>query len=74
MTSLLPIISDILPIIMPSQVQVTKSSELDPGTGQTEGMIRKGAIVGKSDKICASGISLLITPAQAHFFPNIHAT
>lgn len=55
MTSLLPIIKDILPIIMPSAVHITRASELDGGTGQTEGMIRKGAIVGKSDKICASG-------------------
>lgn len=53
--SFLPIIKDLLPIVMPSSVQVTKSTELDAGTGQTEGMIRKGAIVNKSDKICASG-------------------
>jgi hypothetical protein len=58
MTSLLPIIEDILPIIMPSTVHVTKASELDAGTSQTQGMIRKGAIVGKSDKICASGKSV----------------
>ncbi|XMA11865.1 hypothetical protein WAI453_004656 [Rhynchosporium graminicola] len=54
MTSLLPIIKDILPIIMPSQVHVTKSTELDIATGQTDGMVRKGAIVKKSDKVCAS--------------------
>lgn len=41
-------------MIMPGPVQVVKSTELDAGTGQTEGMIRKGAIIGKSDKICAS--------------------
>jgi hypothetical protein len=55
MTSLLPIISDIIPMVMPAAVQVTKSTDLDAGTGQTEGMIRKGAIINKSEKICASG-------------------
>ncbi|TVY21762.1 hypothetical protein LARI1_G001226 [Lachnellula arida] len=39
---------------MPSSVHVTKSTALDEGTGQTEGMIRQGAIIDKSDKICAS--------------------
>ena len=55
MSSFIPILRDIIPIIMPSEVQVTKSTELDAGTGQTEGMIRKGAIVKKSEHICASG-------------------
>jgi hypothetical protein len=59
MTSILPILKDIIPIIMPSSIHVTKSTELDAGTGQTEGMIRKGAIANKSDKICASGGSYL---------------
>lgn len=55
MTSLLPIVKDILPIIMPGAVHVTKSEDIKESTGQTEGMIRKGAIVDKSDKLCASG-------------------
>jgi hypothetical protein len=55
MTSLLPIISDIIPMVMPAPVHVTKATDLDAGTGQTEGMIRKGAIVNKSEEICASG-------------------
>lgn len=58
MTSLLPILQDIVPIVMGgAAVHVTKSTELDAGTVQTEGMIRKGAIVNKSDKVCASGKS-----------------
>ncbi|KAG0645454.1 hypothetical protein D0Z07_8622 [Hyphodiscus hymeniophilus] len=52
---------------MPSTVHVTKSTELDTGTGQTEGMIRKGAIVGKSDKICAS-----VMIAHPHSSSAIH--
>jgi hypothetical protein len=42
-------------MLRPGKVQVVKSTELDGGTGQTEGMIRKGAIVGMSDHLCASG-------------------
>ncbi|KAF4630676.1 hypothetical protein G7Y89_g7459 [Cudoniella acicularis] len=60
MTSLLPIIKDVIPIIMPAAVQVTKSSEIQESTSQTEGMIRKGAIVDKSDKLCASGTTHLV--------------
>src|SRR2546430_1880860 len=55
MSSFIPILKDILPIIMPSEVHVTKSTELVAGIGQTEGMIRKGAIVKKSEHLCASG-------------------
>ncbi|KAL8697858.1 MAG: hypothetical protein Q9224_002117 [Gallowayella concinna] len=40
---------------MTQEVQVTKASSLQAaGTGQTEGMIRQGAIVDQSDKLCAS--------------------
>lgn len=49
------VLKDIVEMIVPSHVSVTKASDLDAGTGQTEGMIRKGAIINKSDKICASG-------------------
>jgi len=55
MSSLLPLLKDLVPIVMGSStVHVTRSTDLDSGTGQTEGMIRKGAIVNKSDKLCAS--------------------
>lgn len=40
---------------MAQAVQVTKASSLQTSTGQTEGMIRQGAITDQSDKICASG-------------------
>jgi len=45
-------------MLRPGKVQVVKSTELDEGTGQTEGMIRKSAIVGMSDRLCASGRSI----------------
>ena len=40
--------------MMAAPVEVTKASEVHTHTGQTEGMIRQGAIIDKSDKICAS--------------------
>jgi len=52
---------------MPGEVSVTKSTELSEGTGQTEGMVRKGAIVGKSDKICGT-----VMIAQPHTSSAIH--
>jgi hypothetical protein len=47
-------------MLRPGKVQVVKSTELDEGTGQTEGMIRKGAIVAMSDHLCASGRSMFL--------------
>ncbi len=40
---------------MAAPVEVTKASEFDSNTGQTEGMTRMGAVVNKAS-ICASGI------------------
>ena len=40
---------------MAGAVQVTRAASLTTSTGQTEGMIRQGAIVDQSDKLCASG-------------------
>jgi uncharacterized RmlC-like cupin family protein len=39
---------------MASPVEITKASELHTASGQTEGMVRKGAIVNRCDSICAS--------------------
>lgn len=41
---------------MASEIQVTRAASLQTSTGQTEGMIRQGAIVDQSDKLCASGM------------------
>lgn len=46
---------------MVAEVQVTKASDIKTSTGQTEGMIRQGAIVDKSDKVCASGMLRRLT-------------
>ena len=38
------------------EIHITKASDIDEDMGtNTKGMIRKGAIVDKSDKMCASG-------------------
>lgn len=41
---------------MPAEVQRVRAADIETSTGQTEGMIRQGAIVDKSDKVCASGM------------------
>lgn len=54
--SFFSIIPDILPMILPSTVQVTKASELELQRAGTEApMIRQGAVIGKSDRMCATG-------------------
>ncbi|EXU99072.1 cupin domain protein [Metarhizium robertsii] len=52
---------------MSTHVHITRASELDAGIGQTEGMIRKGAIIGKSDRICS-----LVMTAKPHTSSVIH--
>ena len=47
---------------MPAPVQVTKASELHTNTGQTDGMIRQGAIIDQSDNLSVSGPSPLPIP------------
>lgn len=39
-----------------TEVQVIKASDIKTSTGQTEGMVRQGAIIDKSDKVCASSM------------------
>ena len=58
--SLLSLLPDILPMIIPSEVQVTKASDLEAQrAGKDAAMIRQGAVVGKTDKMCATGESPL---------------
>ncbi|KAI1413114.1 RmlC-like cupin [Hypoxylon sp. FL1857] len=63
--SLLP---DILPMIMPSEVQVTKASDLEAQReGKDAPMIRQGAVIGKSDRMCAT-----VTSSGADEEPKRH--
>ncbi|KAF7541100.1 hypothetical protein G7054_g824 [Neopestalotiopsis clavispora] len=68
--SFFSLIPDILPMILPSSVQITKASELETQrSGNTSPMIRQGAVIGKSDRMCAtdtiiyaaSGVGVLVT-------------
>lgn len=51
---------------MAQEVQVTKACSLQASGGQTEGMIRQGAITNQSDKICASGKNPAVSILNHH--------
>lgn len=64
MASLLPLIHDILPMVLPASIAVTKAADVlppptDPGEQNGERprvqVISRNAVVEKSDKMCASG-------------------
>lgn len=60
--SLLP---DLLPMILPSEVQITKASDLEAQRGGKDApMIRQGAVIGKSDRMCATGKLPIYLPVQ----------
>ncbi|TFK52825.1 hypothetical protein OE88DRAFT_1303800 [Heliocybe sulcata] len=52
---------------MSKSIYQTKAFQVEDGTGQTEGMIRQAAIVGKSDKICGT-----VMRAQPHSHSAVH--
>ncbi|KAH6982740.1 RmlC-like cupin domain-containing protein [Ilyonectria destructans] len=54
MASLFPLISEILPMIMPSSTRITRAKQLEPAHPTVEGpVIQREAIVNKCDKMCA---------------------
>ncbi|KAK3939997.1 RmlC-like cupin domain-containing protein [Diplogelasinospora grovesii] len=82
MASLLPLIQDILPMIMPSSISVAKAADIVPPTsspasqneqqqnGEAPGagaggvrVLSRNAVVGKTDKMCAS--VLVVKPKSA---------
>ncbi|KAL2024888.1 hypothetical protein VTK56DRAFT_3587 [Thermocarpiscus australiensis] len=72
MASLIPLIQDILPMILPASVAVTKAADVlphdtqpDAGDGKISGVrvISRDAIVNKTDKMCAS--VLVIKPKSS---------
>ncbi|KAI1079002.1 cupin domain-containing protein [Whalleya microplaca] len=47
-------------MILPSEVHITKASDLEAQReGKDAAMIRQGAVIGKSDKMCATGKSIV---------------
>ncbi|KAI1042274.1 hypothetical protein LB505_003099 [Fusarium chuoi] len=52
MSSLLPLISEILPMIMPASANITRAKQLEPTHPTVEGpVIERPAVVGKCDNI-----------------------
>jgi hypothetical protein len=56
MSSLLPLISEILPMIMPASANITRAKQLEPTHPTVEGpVIERPAVVGKCDNMCVTG-------------------
>ena len=56
MASLLPLISELLPMVMPAPAEVTRAKDLHPVHPTVEGpVLQRDAIMDKCDKMCASG-------------------
>lgn len=59
MASLLPIISDILPIVMPASAQVMRAEQLRPASSAVDGpTVTRVAVADICDRMCASGPAL----------------
>ncbi|CAM1508563.1 Fc.00g054110.m01.CDS01 [Cosmosporella sp. VM-42] len=59
MSSLMPIISEILPMIMPAPTRITKAEEIEPPYPTVEGpVIQRPAVVNKCDKMCTSVLTI----------------
>ncbi|KAJ4004686.1 hypothetical protein NW766_011417 [Fusarium irregulare] len=55
MASLLPLIAEILPMIMPASANITRAKQLEPTHPTVEGpVIERPAVVGKCDNMCVS--------------------
>ncbi|OAA82302.1 Cupin, RmlC-type [Akanthomyces lecanii RCEF 1005] len=55
MASLIPFISEILPMIMPASTHVTAAKDLQPTHPTVEGpVITRAAVIDRCDKMCAS--------------------
>jgi hypothetical protein len=81
MASLLPLIQDILPMILPASVTVTKAADILPPetqpTEEAEGakpdvrVISRHALVDKTDKMCASGTTIQTARHPCFRFPKM---
>ncbi|KAF7561446.1 hypothetical protein G7046_g2697 [Stylonectria norvegica] len=55
MASLLPLIGDLLPMVMPAATRIIQAKQLEPAYPTVEGpVIQRAAIINKCDKMCAS--------------------
>ncbi|KAI1329780.1 cupin domain-containing protein [Xylariaceae sp. FL0255] len=67
MSGIFSLLPDILPMIMPSAVSVVKETDLKAQRQEDAVMIRQGAVVGKSDKMCAT-----VMIAKPHCSSAVH--
>ncbi|KAI1122486.1 cupin domain-containing protein [Nemania abortiva] len=70
MSSIFSLLPDILPMIMPSAITVVKAADLETQRQQKSDdspMIRQGAIIGKSDRMCAT-----VMRAKPHCSSAVH--
>ncbi|KAI0595527.1 cupin domain-containing protein [Biscogniauxia sp. FL1348] len=68
MDSFFSLIPDLLPMILPSAVHVVKASDLEAQRNAKDAsMIRQGALIGKSDKMCAT-----VLVAKPHCSSAVH--
>ncbi|KAH9892201.1 RmlC-like cupin domain-containing protein [Xylariomycetidae sp. FL2044] len=68
MASFFSLLPDILPMIIPSNVSITKASDLEAQrAGKDDSMFRQGAVIGKSDKMCAT-----VLIAKPHCSSAVH--
>ncbi|KJZ75391.1 hypothetical protein HIM_05317 [Hirsutella minnesotensis 3608] len=59
MASLLPLISDILPMVMPASAEVIRADQLQPAQSSGDGSAEnRPAVVGKCGKMCASVLTV----------------
>ncbi|KAF2968076.1 hypothetical protein GQX73_g5523 [Xylaria multiplex] len=69
MSSIFSLLPDILPMIMPSAITVVKATDLETQRLKSKDspMIRQGAIIGKSDRVCAT-----VMRAKPHCSSAVH--
>ncbi|KAI0160605.1 cupin domain-containing protein [Xylariaceae sp. FL1272] len=68
MSSFFSLLPDILPMILPSAVTVVKGTDLEAQRQSKDAaMIRQGALIGKSDRICAT-----VMVAKPHCSSAVH--
>ncbi|KAI0410127.1 RmlC-like cupin domain-containing protein [Xylaria palmicola] len=69
MSSIFSLLPDILPMILPSAITVVKATDLETQREKSKDspMIRQGAIIGKSDRMCAT-----VMRAKPHCSSAVH--
>ncbi|KAI1198152.1 RmlC-like cupin domain-containing protein [Nemania serpens] len=69
MSSIFSLLPDILPMILPSAITVVKATDLESQRQRSQDapMIRQGAIIGKSDRMCAT-----VMRAKPHCSSAVH--